>query len=197
MDQRVLASAAGRVKRKPLRKGLRFEVFDRDGFRCRYCGAGPDKHRLVVDHALAVANGGSNDLDNLVTACEPCNQGKGKKVLGQSPPLEEVDQEALQERMEQIKGLIAKQRALAGAHDELLALATERWLRQIGPLLIETRNFLSRAIKTNPIQRVLDSIEVTGFKMGSPSDEFDRRTARKQGMYFGGVLRKKRAAEEG
>ena len=29
-----------------------------------------------VDHIVPVSKGGTNDLDNLVTACEQCNLGK-------------------------------------------------------------------------------------------------------------------------
>jgi 5-methylcytosine-specific restriction endonuclease McrA len=52
-------------------------VFERDEFRCRRCGAGPDDGaRLVVDHVVPVARGGTGELANLQTLCEPCNQGK-------------------------------------------------------------------------------------------------------------------------
>lgn len=52
-------------------------VLERDGFRCRRCGASPDDGvRLVVDHIVPVAAGGTADVDNLQTLCEPDNQGK-------------------------------------------------------------------------------------------------------------------------
>lgn len=59
----------------------RWEVLQRDGHRCVYCGAGPADSRLVVDHVIPVSNGGTNDLDNLVTACHECNAGKGSLDL--------------------------------------------------------------------------------------------------------------------
>jgi hypothetical protein len=59
----------------------RFDVLECDGFRCRYCGATSEDAKLVVDHVIPVVEGGTNDLDNLVTACHPCNAGKGKRVL--------------------------------------------------------------------------------------------------------------------
>lgn len=75
--------------KKPRRKGLsqktRFEVFKRDHFTCQYCGAHPPGVLLHVDHFLAVANGGTNDIDNLITACEPCNQGKGARDIKVCP----------------------------------------------------------------------------------------------------------------
>ncbi|MFF0092771.1 HNH endonuclease [Streptomyces canus] len=58
----------------------RFEVLRRDGFRCRYCGAGAATAALEVDHVTPVALGGTDDLGNLVTSCGPCNDGKASTV---------------------------------------------------------------------------------------------------------------------
>lgn len=69
------------MKRKALSKSTRFEVFKRDAFTCQYCGATPPSVILHVDHITAVAAGGDNSLDNLVTACQPCNAGKGARDL--------------------------------------------------------------------------------------------------------------------
>lgn len=73
------------TKRKAISKKTRFEVFKRDAFVCVYCGAHPPAVLLHVDHIVAVANGGTNDPDNLVTACGPCNLGKGATPLGAIP----------------------------------------------------------------------------------------------------------------
>jgi 5-methylcytosine-specific restriction endonuclease McrA len=62
--------------------GLRFAVFTRDGFRCRYCGRNPsDGARLEADHVVPRVDGGSDSLSNLVTACEMCNRGKSARTL--------------------------------------------------------------------------------------------------------------------
>lgn len=65
--------------RKPIPKGMRFDVLKRDNFTCRYCGAQPPAVVLHLDHVKAVANGGLNERENLVTACLACNIGKGVK----------------------------------------------------------------------------------------------------------------------
>jgi hypothetical protein len=57
---------------------LRTIVLARDGFTCIYCGSTEDLH---ADHRLSVARGGSNALENLATACAPCNLSKGPKAL--------------------------------------------------------------------------------------------------------------------
>lgn len=75
-------SKSSNTKRKNPSKKLRFEVFKRDRFTCQYCGAQPPGAVLVCDHIDPVALGGTTTIDNLITACEPCNQGKGKRPLG-------------------------------------------------------------------------------------------------------------------
>lgn len=72
--------------RTPIKKSVRFSVLMRDGFRCRYCGAQPPDVVLHLDHVVAVANGGTNVENNLVTACLPCNVGKGVMTIGDSAP---------------------------------------------------------------------------------------------------------------
>lgn len=54
---------------------LRGVIFERDGYKCTYCGS---KDFLQCDHVISVYNGGSDDIDNLTTACRTCNLRKGK-----------------------------------------------------------------------------------------------------------------------
>ena len=92
-------------------KAVQNEIFARDGWRCRYCGVrviskdarntfrkyfpiearkGPtneDNHFGLatltgsIDHVLPYKRGGTNDMNNLVTACGPCQFGKGHWTL--------------------------------------------------------------------------------------------------------------------
>lgn len=64
------------MARKAIPKRLRYAVLERDGYRCRYCGADAADAKLHVDHRMPVAKGGTNDYANLVTACVDCNLGK-------------------------------------------------------------------------------------------------------------------------
>lgn len=59
----------------------RFYVLSRDLFRCRYCGRGPRQVELEVDHVYPKSRGGTDDPDNLVTACFDCNRGKQHFLL--------------------------------------------------------------------------------------------------------------------
>ena len=71
------------VPRLPREEAMK--VFKRDHFRCQYCGL-DGLHRfenwliLTVDHVHPHARGGGRHMENLVTACQPCNLLKGKRV---------------------------------------------------------------------------------------------------------------------
>ena len=65
-----------RYGRQPIPRQLRHEVFKRDGYRCRECGASKNETSLEIDHILPVAKGGTNDIDNLQTLCRECNRMK-------------------------------------------------------------------------------------------------------------------------
>lgn len=58
-------------------KRVRYEIFRRDDFTCRYCGQAAPEVRITIDHVLPTTLGGSDDPTNLVTACVDCNAGKG------------------------------------------------------------------------------------------------------------------------
>ena len=64
---------------------IRFEVFKRDGFTCRYCGKKPPEVILEIDHLIPIAENGKDDLNNLLTSCFNCNRGKGKILLETLP----------------------------------------------------------------------------------------------------------------
>jgi len=68
--------------RKPIKLSLRFAVFERDRFRCHYCGRSTnDGAVLHVDHITPWSKGGSDDLANLLAACSDCNRGKSDTVV--------------------------------------------------------------------------------------------------------------------
>lgn len=70
----------------PLSPSRRYTIFVRDGFRCVYCGrAAEDDVYLHVDHIVPRAAGGTDDDENLVTACQECNAGKSDRHPDGSP----------------------------------------------------------------------------------------------------------------
>ena len=49
------------------------QILERDGFRCRYCGA---SENLTLDHIRPKSKGGQYVASNLITACRDCNKSK-------------------------------------------------------------------------------------------------------------------------
>jgi hypothetical protein len=96
------------TKRKNLTKTVRFEVFKRDRFTCQYCGEKAPDVVLRCDHIHPVAEGGTNDIINLVTACFDCNAGKGARLLDDRSAVERqrAQLEAAQERREQLEMML-------------------------------------------------------------------------------------------
>ncbi|RLC88792.1 MAG: hypothetical protein DRJ03_01700 [Chloroflexi bacterium] len=58
-------------------KHLARMVFERDKYRCQYCGTWKN---LTVDHIVPVSKGGSDDVNNLQTLCNECNARKGARL---------------------------------------------------------------------------------------------------------------------
>ena len=124
--------------RKALSKRTRFEVFKRDGFRCMYCGNRPPEVVLVIDHVVPVCEGGSDEVDNLVSSCYACNAGKSGVPLTDTPPAfdEMAVAEALQEVAErslmlrkQVAALKAEKEQVGSTVDELFNC----WFEIVGP----------------------------------------------------------------
>lgn len=76
--------------RKAIPRRLRFEIFRRDGYTCRYCGASAPDAQVTIDHVIPIALGGTDDPSNLVTACTDCNAGKASTAPDQAV-VEDVD----------------------------------------------------------------------------------------------------------
>lgn len=49
---------------------VRLQVLNRDDWQCTRCGS---RHRLEIDHIVALTEGGTDDIDNLRTLCRDCH----------------------------------------------------------------------------------------------------------------------------
>jgi 5-methylcytosine-specific restriction endonuclease McrA len=59
----------------------RDQIFERDRYRCVYCGQVYPVEELTVDHVQPRSRGGDRSGGNLVTACMGCNTRKGRQRL--------------------------------------------------------------------------------------------------------------------
>lgn len=66
------------VKRPvPQLRITRRSVLARDDYTCQYCG---DKRNLTIDHVFPRHRGGETTWENVVCACQKCNNKKGNRV---------------------------------------------------------------------------------------------------------------------
>ena len=56
-------------------------IFERDEYRCVYCGEQFLAEELTLDHVQPRVRGGDRSEGNLVTACKACNTLKGHRRL--------------------------------------------------------------------------------------------------------------------
>jgi hypothetical protein len=75
-------STGGPGAGKKFGQGRRQEIFQRDGYKCVFCGDDttptPGPKQGQVDHADPKHRGGNNSLENGQTTCRDCNGPKGK-----------------------------------------------------------------------------------------------------------------------
>lgn len=67
------------VKRPYQEKKLsRYEIFQRDRYRCQYCGV--ETRNLTLDHIVPRHRGGQHAWENVVSACHRCNSRKAGRT---------------------------------------------------------------------------------------------------------------------
>ena len=68
---------------KWITKKRRWAIYQRDDYKCVYCGASIDEsdQPFTLDHLTPQELGGTNASKNLVTCCKTCNCSKGSKSI--------------------------------------------------------------------------------------------------------------------
>jgi len=79
LDTRLLVNETFEVKRKSIGLSLRYDILQRDKFKCVLCGRDAKNTTLEIDHIIPVVAGGKTVIDNLRTLCFDCNRGKKDK----------------------------------------------------------------------------------------------------------------------
>lgn len=108
-------------------KRLRFEILRRDGFRCYYCGTRGNETSdgLTIDHVVAVALGGTDDPENLVSACADCNAGKSSTTT-EAELVAEIDQAVAVQHAARV-AIAARVAASLEAEDAYRDSVWEQW----------------------------------------------------------------------
>lgn len=68
-------------RRPPIPRDLRFHIYGRDRFRCRYCAIKVTFRSATLDHIHPWCQGGPHADHNLVTCCWQCNKRKKDQTL--------------------------------------------------------------------------------------------------------------------
>jgi hypothetical protein len=170
-------------ERATLSKRLRFEIFKRDNFRCKYCGSSPTVRPLHVDHVVPVVEGGTDDPENLVTSCEPCNLGKAAVPLDAKRHANAVGEltEAQSEHGDQIRAWIEAQRDREAAREDLREMLCERW-EKLAECRVPSRldlRFVAMAEEFG-VERLREAFSIIGDKGIYGQDA---------AKYLGGILR--------
>lgn len=150
-------------KRKALSKGVRFEVFKRDAFKCQYCGRAAPDVILEVDHIVPVAEGGGNDLLNLITSCRDCNRGKGKKKLSENTAVDRQRQqlEDLNAIREQTEMLVQWKRELLLMDEVKVTAIDDLFTAMTGYQLTESgRQAIIKYLKRFPFEDIYAAAEI-------------------------------------
>lgn len=63
--------------RGPSWEALRKACLERDGYVCAHCG----REATEADHVIPKAQGGRDELSNLVASCKPCNARRQDRLL--------------------------------------------------------------------------------------------------------------------
>jgi 5-methylcytosine-specific restriction endonuclease McrA len=156
------------AERISIKKQVRFEVFKRDKFTCQYCGKKAPDVVLNVDHIKPVANGGDNNIINLITSCFDCNNGKSSRELSDNSVIEKQRKqlELLQERREQIELMLEWKKSLASFDNDVLDMVMDYINSKIIPFTLNDtgRSTVSQLLKKFPADKVLDGIDEASIK---------------------------------
>lgn len=152
----------------------RFEVLKRDRYTCTYCGKHPPDVLLEIDHVLPRAAGGTDNIENLRTACVDCNRGKGGRMLeeGTGPGIHPDSVAAMQERLAQTRAYMEITRDLQSMQGEMIDEVFREWARAFharegdgGSLILPNsgrwpeESAVRRFVRSLPLDRVIEAVD--------------------------------------
>lgn len=186
--------------RKTITKKLRFEIFKRDNFTCQYCGKSAPEVVLEVDHINPVANGGDNDILNLVTSCYDCNRGKGARELTDNQMLEKQKEQLkeLNEKRNQLKMMVKWKEELSKLEDEQVDECEKLMSIWNAGLSDAGRNDFKKWIKRYGFKEVYETfgISLQQYIETDKEGKVDENSLNKAINYFSKIINNKKKQEE-
>lgn len=181
------------TKRETIGKKLRFEVFRRDKFTCQYCGEKAPEVVLNVDHIDPVANGGTNEILNLITSCFSCNSGKSDRTLNDSSIVEKRRKqlELLEERREQIELMLEWKKSLSNFDNDVVDMISDYINSKIQPLSLNENGKLLvvKWLKKFHTEKILDAVDISAKQyLKFENGELDKESAELFLSKIGGII---------
>lgn len=161
--------------REPISKKLRFDIFKRDGFTCKYCGRKSPDVILEVDHIKPVSKGGKNTVLNLITSCFDCNRGKGKRELSDMSQIDRQREaiEQLNEQKLQLDMLIKWNEEISDLKNTELRYCVSKFNSHFKnySLSESSEKIIRKHISKYGLSKVIETIDVVYFKFGNSDDD--------------------------
>lgn len=183
------------TKRKSLSKKTRFEVFKRDSFKCQYCGASAPEVVLVVDHIEPISKGGLDEMVNYITACQPCNAGKGDRRLSDETTAkkQKAQMDELSERREQLEMMMQWREGLKNIADLEVEKAIQAWCDCVAGWSPNEKGVkeLRSLIKKHGLNAVLDAIETAAdsyLRLDKETGKLTKDSVETAWRKIGGIL---------
>lgn len=164
-------------KRKALSDKVRFEVFKRDSFTCQYCGKMAPAVVLECDHIDPVSNGGSDEMVNLVTACDTCNSGKRARLLSDDTVLtkQQAELRTLAERRKQLVFMKQWRDELQKTDTEAYEIVREEIANEMAIRFDITPRHIKTLLKLDRLKYVLMAIPIVARRFDGVLNEDDAK----------------------
>jgi hypothetical protein len=150
-------------------KTLRFEIFKRDEFVCRYCGNRPPRVILEVDHVIPVSKAGTDEPENLVTTCRDCNRGEKDNSLNAKSFIA-LTEDRIKEEQERLEQKQASEEWLSEKtkhREKIYKRLRKHWVDILGfdgKEFDRWRRNINWYIDPLASQEIMDAIEIIGEK---------------------------------
>ncbi len=143
---------------------IRFEVFKKDQFTCRYCGKRPGETVLEVDHIIPRSKGGTDAIENLVTSCFECNRGKSNRMLHELSPEMQHDAQLLKEKKEQLKEFYKYQKDIETITNRAVTTISNYWFKltaKQNALSAMQKVSIKNFLKTFTVPEIKEAMEIS------------------------------------
>jgi hypothetical protein len=150
---------------------------------------------LECDHIHPISKGGTDDDENLATACWDCNSGKRAKLLSDRSPKPDANLEylAIQQEVEELRRFLAAKERREELTNATIAALMDAWCDEIASWALPQDHQWKTWLQANSAEELFGAIQVAGPKFKSYYIEHTKIGVVK---YISGILKNKRRERE-